>query len=496
MKNIKQIKIRTVYLLAVVLISVLGCERDLPEDAPLATFSNLAEVFTDNPVNLTDEFFISFDPAGGANVNGFGTDENEAYEGTSSIRIDVPAANDPDGGFIGGIFRDRGVGRDLTQYDALTFWAKGSTTGTIGEVGFGTDFIDNKFPIGRSNIQLTTDWKKYVIPIPDASKLVQEKGMFLFAAGGIDVLGDGPNGNEIGWTFWLDEIKFETLGTNLLVETQIFNGQDIVIEGFTGSSIEITGLSGIVNLGTGENVTVNLAPAYFNFLNSDSSVATVSESGLVSVNGSSGITTITATLANDMANGSLEITSNGPFPSAPLPTTDPANVVSLFSDAYTNVPVRHYNGFFAPYQTTQGGGGSDPNNVDIQGVLPDGSVDNIINYRQLNFVSIGTYETVQLVDASSATHLHLDINVREEIQGGDFIRLELESGTFTGSTANGSFILNSTALNNANADGWISFDIPLSSFSGAVDFANLGQLFFISDGTVSDIWLDNVYYYN
>ena len=217
---------------------------------------------------------------------------------------------------------------------------------------------------------------------------------------------------------------------------------------------------------------------------------------MVSVVGSSGTTTITAILNNIQATGSLEVTSNGQFPSAPIPTRDASNVISLFSDAYTNVPVRHYNGFFEPYQTTLGGAGSDPNNVDIQGVLPDGSLDNIINYTQLNFVSIGTYETVQLVDASTATHLHIDINVRETIDAADFIRLELESGTFTGSTASGSFVLSSAALSNVNSDGWASIDVPLASFSGAVDFSSLGQLFFISDGTISNIWVDNVYYYN
>ncbi|APY08798.1 hypothetical protein BWZ20_11030 [Winogradskyella sp. J14-2] len=494
MTQIKQIQTKVFCLLGLVAISLLGCERDLPADAPLATFPNTADIFTDTPVGLTDEFFESFDPAIGANTSGFGTDDVIAYEGTSSIRIDVPSPTDPDGNFIGGIFRDRGEGRNLTQYDALTFWAKGTVNGTV-EVGFGTDFELNRFATTRS-IEMTTGWKKYVVPIPEASKLVQERGMFLFAAGGFDIQGDGPNGNEVAWTFWIDELRFETLGTNLVVNTEIFNGQDVVVQAFTGSNIAVTGLAQTVNLGTGENVSINVAPAYFNFINSNPSVATIDELGMVSVVGSSGTTNITAILGNTQANGSLEVTSNGQFPSAPIPTRASENVISLFSDAYLNVPVRHYNGFFEPFQTTQGGAGADPNNVDIQGTLPDGSVDNIINYTQLNFVSIGTYETVQLVDASSATHLHIDINVRETIDPSDFIRLELESGTFTGSTANGSFLLNAAALSNVNSDGWASIDVPLASFSGSVDFSNLGQLFFISDATISDIWVDNIYYYN
>ena len=145
----------------------------------MATYPETPEVFTDFPVGLTDAFFVSFDPAGGANVNGFGTDENEAYKGNSSIRIDVPDSGDPEGNYIGGIFLDRGNGRDLTNYDALTFWAKGAITAEVGLFGFGTDFQGDKYAVGLNNIALSTDWKQYTIPIPDPTKLVQEKGMFI-----------------------------------------------------------------------------------------------------------------------------------------------------------------------------------------------------------------------------------------------------------------------------------------------------------------------------
>ena len=150
------------WLLAFMMVITVSCERDLSDDVTDATFPNTADIFTDNPVGLTDEFFVSFDPNGGANTQGFGTDENEAYEGTTSIRIDVPAPNDPDGNFIGGIFKDRGNGRNLTQYDALTFWARGSVNGSV-LVGFGTDFEGGLFPVS-TEVQMTTGWKKYIVP--------------------------------------------------------------------------------------------------------------------------------------------------------------------------------------------------------------------------------------------------------------------------------------------------------------------------------------------
>ena len=127
------------YVIALVLLVITySCQPD-DENLELATFPNIADIFTDVPVNLTDQFFVSFDPNAGANTNGFGTDNTTVFEGSTSIRIDVPTPNDPDGNFIGGIFLDRGEGRDLTTYNTLSFYALGTTTATF-DVGFGTDF--------------------------------------------------------------------------------------------------------------------------------------------------------------------------------------------------------------------------------------------------------------------------------------------------------------------------------------------------------------------
>jgi len=470
-----------------------SCERDVSDDAVLATYPNTANIFTDSPVGLTDAFFESFDPATGANPTGFGTDNDVAYVGNSSIRIDVPAPNDPNGGYIGGVFRDRGTGRNLTGYDALTFWVKGSTTATIGTVGFGTDFIENNYAVTASDIPLSTDWRKVIIPIPDPSKLTQERGMFLFSAGTSSTAG-------VGFTFWIDELRFEKLGNINLQYPFILNGQNITTNGYVGASQVINQLGAVYNLANGQNQTIKVSPAYFTFNSSNTTVTSPFEKNtsgdiFTRVIGTSGTAIVTAQMAGAQAQGSLTINAVGEFPHAPIPTRSSANVISLFSDAYTNVPVRHYNGFFAPYQTTQGGAGSNPFNVDIQAPFSNGSLDNIINYTALNFVSIGMYETVPLVNATGKTHLHLDISVRETINPADFIRIQIETGT--GSTpTSASYTINAAALGNVNANGWLSIDIPLSSFPGLTNIANVGQVFFISDATIAKIWVDNVYFYN
>ena len=496
MKKILQMKNKCFSFLSIALLLIFsGCERDISESAILATYPSTPDIFTEGPVGLTDEFFESFDPASGANPFGFGVDNNVAYAGRTSIRIDVPAPNDPNGGYIGGIFRDRGAGRNLTGYDALTFWAKASTTTALGTVGFGVDFLESKHETTVTNLQLSTGWRKYIIPIPDPSKLTRERGMFVFAAGT-----EGTNGQ--GYTIWIDELRFEKLGNNRLLYPYILNGENRTVSGFIGASQVIGELGAVFNLANGQNISVNAAPSYFNF-NSNNSAVTgpfeLNNFGQMStrVIGTSGTAIVTAQLGNALAQGSLTVNAAGSFPHAPIPTRNPLTVVSIFSDAYTNVPVRHYNGFFMG-SNTQGGAGNDPNNVDIQAPFPNGSLDNIIHYTQLDFVSIGMYETVPRVNVAGMTHLHVDINVRQAITSNNFIRIELHASQAGGpTTSSGAFTLSAANLTNVDANGWASIDIPISNFVGFLDPTNLGQIFFVSGtpGGIFSIWVDNVYFY-
>ena len=74
----KKLSFTSLLAIAIVLVFT-NCERDISDDAVLATYPKTANIFTDVPVGLTDAFFESFDPAGGANPTGFGTD-NEVAE--------------------------------------------------------------------------------------------------------------------------------------------------------------------------------------------------------------------------------------------------------------------------------------------------------------------------------------------------------------------------------------------------------------------------------
>lgn len=494
MKTVKYIQSKIAFPLALALVTLVGCERDLSDEVVFATFPTTAEIFTDAPVGLTDEFFISFDPAGGANTEGFGTDENEFFEGTSSIRIDVPSPTDPDGNFIGGIFRDRGEGRDLSGYDALTFWAKGSLTGTI-EVGFGTDFMTDTYPVS-TRIQLTAGWRKYTIPIPDAAKLTQERGMFLFSAGSFDALGnDNPSDansftDNIGYTFWMDEMRFERLGTTALTSAFILGGQDTTIDNFTGYTQTIDGIGATYSLENGQFITVNAAPSYYDFASSDNSVATVTPTGDVSVIGA-GTATISATLANSNANGSLTINAAGAFVNAPDPTLPQADVISIYSDSYTGVT--GFNpGVFA---------GANTSSISVQTFAGNSHV----NYESIDFVGIGWDGSV---DVSGMTMVHADVQLISG--GGSNLTMELidfgpdddPSNGLTNTGGDGTAGGNNIS-SQLSAGDWVSIDIPLATgFSagtggggfGNPNLNNIGFVVFVSSDGASFL-VDNIYFY-
>lgn len=471
MKKLLSIHFTISTCLALLLGIFSACERSLSGDVDFATFPSTAEVFIDGFSGG-----LEYRPFAGSKLDAFSVDTEVRYAGTASMRFDVPNVGDPAGAFAGAIFPDEGS-RNLTGYDALTFWAKGSKAGTINEIGFGNDFGENRFLVTKNNLRISTGWEKYIIPIPDPSRLNAEKGMFWYA--------EGPEDGN-GYTFWVDEIKFEKLGTVAQPRPAIFNGEDRVEQTFIGASFTITGTQ-TFNLESGVNQTVSAAPSYFTFKSTNPDVARVNELGVVSILGQ-GTAEITAILAGVRAGGSLTLESLGNFVAAPIPTRDPSNVISIFSDAYTNVPVDFYNGFFGD-QTTQGGA-----DINIDG-------DNIIKYTALNFVA--TEFKNPTIDVSQMTHFHVDIQVENPINDGDFIAVEL--GDFGPNSAFGGGDDSSGRITFTSPDlvsgTWISLDIPIADF-GLTSTSNLAQIFFISDGTnpalpgtITDILVDNMYFY-
>jgi len=272
------------------LVVFLGCEREIT-DLELATLSTNPEVFIDG-----FSAGLNYAAFGGSVPTAFDVDNEVTWNNSSaSMRFEVPDANDPRGSFAGGVFYTD-VGRDLSGYNAVTFWAKASQSAAIGEIGFGNDLGQNKYVVSIQGLTISTGWKKYIIPIPDPSRLTAERGLFWYAAGNMD---------GKGFTFWIDEVKYEKLGTIAHPKFAILNGEDQVETSFIGVAKTIGGLTSTFNMPTGINQPINISPAYFEFQSSDPSIATVDENGRITVTGGPGDAEITAHVGDTEANGSL-----------------------------------------------------------------------------------------------------------------------------------------------------------------------------------------------
>lgn len=472
MKINKNIKVR-LFLPLLLLFVLSGCEREISDDAVLATFPTTGDIFTDNFVGLGSDFYLPFF---GSKLDAFSVDDNEGFESRASYRVDVPNASDPTGNYAGAILRIDGVGRNLSGYDALTFYARASQGVVLSEVGFGLDFIEDKYRVNASGLSVATNWTKYTIPIPDASRLLEERGVFWYADGTEDTNGQG-------YTLWFDDIRFEKLGTVAQPRPAIFNGTNVNVQTFIGGVTSIEGLSETFNLGNGQDVTINVSPSYFTFTSSDPSVATVDAQGLVTVVGETGTAIITASVNGVEAAGSLTLIAQGGFSTAPEPTRDPISVISIFSDVYNNAPVDFYNGFYAPFQTTTS------NDFDVDG-------DNILNYENFNFVGIEFNQNVLTINGTLATHFHMDVFVPGSIPSNAELRIAIIDFGADASFGGGDdtplemdFSLGTTA------DQWISIDMDITALNPKT---NLAQIVLSGDGpgnAPANFYADNLYFY-
>ena len=464
MKNIFKHKFIKPFL-GISLLLALGCQRDLNDLEP-ASYSKNPDVFLD-----TFSAGLNYAAFGGSDVKAFDVDTQVKYSGTTSMKIAVPDYGSPEGAYAGGTFFTS-VGRDLSDYNALTFWVKATQSANIDVLGFGNDLGENKYQVSLSGVAVNTNWKKVIIPIPDAEKLKMERGMFFYS--------EGPENNK-GYTFWIDEVKFEKIGTISYQSATVLNGENKTVTSFVGVKNVLDGLTAQFSMPNGTTQAVNLTPYYFNFASSNPSVATVDGVGNVNTI-AAGNSIITASLGNNVAKGSLTINSSGAYTHAPTPTQDASKVISLFSDKYSNVPVDYYNGYWAPYQTTLS------SDFVVEG-------DHVLNYTNFNFV--GMQMSSPPVNANFMSHLHLDIYLPNAMPAGANFKIQVLDFGANGVYGGNDDKTGETTITAPTLQGqkWVSLNIPITAFAGLTSKAHIGQVIFVGTN-ISGFYADNIYFYN
>lgn len=167
---------------------------------------------------------------------------------------------------------------------------------------------------------------------------------------------------------------------------------------------------------------------------------------------------------------------NEPMTAAPDPTLPQAQVISLFSGVYANVPVDTWLTSWSAATMSE---------VAIQGNATK-------KYMNLNYAGVETVATQ--IDATEMTHFNV------HVWSSDFTQFRIKLVDFG---ANG--VYNGTpgdddeeheVVYEAPAQaGWITYHIPLSDFTGLITRENIAQLIFSSNGT-STVYIDNVYFSN
>ncbi len=447
-------------LAAAALVALAGCSGRNPADLDVARA-------TDDPVVFEDGYDTDIYPQAFAGTDIYATtlDSVFAHAGTRSLKVTVPPQGSALGAYAGGVLTSAGA-RDLTAYNALTFWARSSVASNLNEVGFGNDNTGtSRYSAGRAGIPLSTAWVRVVVPIPAPQKLIAERGLFTYAEG-------WEAQHSAGHTLWFDQIAFAHLDS-------ITNPRPMMVTTdkpyFVGATVSLDGCSTTFSV-DGADVVVNHMPGYFDFTSSAPSVARV-EGGVVKVIGA-GDAEINATLAGAPVTGTVTVKGyRPPAGPPPTPTLPAASVISMYSDAYTNVPVGSWNTHWQ-YSTT------DDSEYTVAG-------DVTRMYANLNFVGIDL--SADTIDASRMTHLHIDVYAPA---GTNFkvklVAFDADGGHMTGQSE---LTFDGASTPAFIAGQWSSLDIPLADFQFAVPLDHVGQLVFSTDDA-SLVLVDNIYWHS
>jgi hypothetical protein len=170
------------------------------------------------------------------------------------------------------------------------------------------------------------------------------------------------------------------------------------------------------------------------------------------------------------------VVSDEPMTAAPTPTIPSSNVISMFSNAYTNVAVDTWRTVWS---------NATLDDIQIQG-------NDTKKYSALDFVGIET-TGANAIDATEMTTFHLDMwspNVTT-------FRVKLVDFGADNAFGGGDDSEHEIIFENPTLGEWVSLEIPLNDFVGLASRAHLSQLILsclpTAQGTV---YVDNVYFSN
>ena len=159
-----------------------------------------------------------------------------------------------------------------------------------------------------------------------------------------------------------------------------------------------------------------------------------------------------------------------PTDSPAAPTAAVADVISIFSDAYTDLAATWNPGWG---QST---------------VLEDETIANnpVKKYSSFTFTGI---EPSAPIDASSMTHINLDYWT------SDATEIKFKLVDYNGDSTWGSDNSESEVTKSVTTGSWGTLSIPFTEYSG-INFNDIGQLVISATGATNPVYIDNIYFSN
>lgn len=429
----------------------------------------------DEPLVFGDTFSDNnFNSFSGANGGAVSVDTSVKRTGSASLRIAVPST-----GYAGGALVATSP-RDLSGYNALTFWARADyPTASFAALGLGNDNTGNsKYPVQLSNVPVGADWQKFIVPMPLPAKMSFESGLMFFSA---------VSATGAGYNIWIDDAQYELLDASVLgaavphfqTGALMHNTGDPPFSINTGSDANTQASYDLINFpvtvaGTTNDVTVSVTPAYLTFQSSNPDVVEVDASGFATAVGGGfdpagnpldlGTATISASLGAVMSHDTLTINvkvEQPPNVAAPTPDTavHPASrVISLYNSGGT-YPDRSGTLWrtFGPSEVTE-------TDYTVPGTTHIVKQYGMLNYVGVDFTAIAN--TTQMM-----THVHVDVWTPNGTVFGVKFGKAGSASTECELDYNGSTI---------KQNKWVSLDASLACLK-SVD----------PDGTISElVWVD------
>jgi len=271
---------------------------------------------------------------------------------------------------------------------------------------------------------------------------------------------NGP-GSTVPANFYFDNIYFWKTSVDPTADASL---SDIKVDGST-----IPGFGSTIQSYTYELLTGTTVVPQITSVTTTNASATYVISQATTLPGSA---TVTVTSANGsvISTYTVNFVVTGPSTNAPTPPARAtSDVISLFSDAYTNIPVTEWS---TPWDDSN-----------IQDITLTGNAMKKINFGNFLGVQLANY-----VDATSMTHFHMDyyidagVNLVGKVLNPKWSNHAAQAGETSA--------LLLTHLPTTTGS-WVSIDVPLTSFVGAQSREALYQ--FLITSNLGSVYVDNIY---